>query len=122
LLDARAANARPSGRHGARASLSLSAERYIAPILGRFAHAYPDIVIDLTLDDAFVDVVSGGDGTTLRIREVIERDMIAVRLGPELRQIAVTAPVYVERNGAPAHPRELVDHPASDGDGRGGPD
>jgi DNA-binding transcriptional LysR family regulator len=100
---------RPAGTVRVHAFRS-AAERYIAPILGSFAIAYPDVVVDLTLDDAVVDVVSGGYDAALRIGEVIERDMIAVRLGPELRQIAVAAPAYVQRYGAPAHPRDLVDH------------
>jgi DNA-binding transcriptional LysR family regulator len=41
---------------------------------------------------------------------VIERDMIAVKLGPDLRQIAVAAPEYLARHGAPASPRELTTH------------
>jgi len=100
---------RPAGTVRVHAFRS-AAERYIAPILGKFATAYPDVVLDLTLDDAVVDVVAGGYDAALRIGEVIERDMIAVRLGPELRQIAVAAPDYIARHGVPAHPRELVDH------------
>lgn len=100
---------RPAGTVRVHAFRS-AAEHYIAPMLGAFAAAYPDVVIDLTLDDAVVDVVAGGFDAALRIGEVIERDLIAVRLGPELRQIAVAAPAYLEQNGVPRHPRDLLDH------------
>lgn len=100
---------RPAGTVRVHAFRS-AAEQYIAPILGAFAVAYPDVVVDLTLDDAVVDVVAGGYDAALRIGEVIERDMIAVRLGPELRQVAVASPAYIEQNGTPAHPRDLIDH------------
>lgn len=100
---------RPAGTVRVHAFRS-AAECYIAPVLGGFAAAYPDVVLDLTVDDAVVDVVAGGFDASLRIGEVIERDLIAVRLGPELRQIAVAAPAYLERNGAPEHPRDLIDH------------
>jgi DNA-binding transcriptional LysR family regulator len=83
---------------------------YLDPILMDFAERYPDVVLDITLDDEVVDVVAGGFDAALRIGEVIERDLIAVRLGPDLRQIAVASPDYLAKHGRPAHPRDLVDH------------
>ena len=87
-----------------------AAEKYIEPILPAFSRAYPDIILDLTLDDTVVDVVAGGFDAAIRIGEVIERDMVAVRLGPELRQLAVASPAYLTVHGAPMHPRDLVHH------------
>jgi DNA-binding transcriptional LysR family regulator len=87
-----------------------AAEKYIEPVLGAFAQTYPDVVLDLTLDDAVVDIVAGGYDAAIRIGEVIERDLVAVRLGAELRQVAVAAPGYGEAHGLPEHPRELVGH------------
>jgi DNA-binding transcriptional LysR family regulator len=87
-----------------------AAAAFIEPMLPRFAEAYPDIVLDITFDDEVVDMVAGGFDAAIRIGEVIERDMIAVRLGPELRQIAVAAPDYVAAHGRPVHPRDLVNH------------
>lgn len=83
---------------------------YLNPILPRFTATYRDIVLDITLDDQVVDVVAGGFDAAIRIGEVIERDMIALRLGSELRQIAVASPDYLARHGRPQHPRDLVDH------------
>ncbi|WP_157219071.1 LysR family transcriptional regulator [Flavisphingomonas formosensis] len=109
LNQVRHSRERPAGRVRVH-SFRSAAERYIVPILGQFAATYPDVELDLTLDDAVIDVVAGGYDAAIRIGEVIERDMVAVRLGPELRQIAVASPAYLAANGAPAHPRDLVHH------------
>jgi DNA-binding transcriptional LysR family regulator len=100
---------RPSGTvriHAFRAA----AARYVEPLLAGFARRHPDVVLDVTLDDEVVDVVAGGFDAAIRIGEVIERDMVAVRLGPDLRHLAVAAPDYLAEHGRPLHPRELVNH------------
>ena len=88
----------------------LAAELYLDPILGSFYQAYPDVILDITVDDTVVDVVAGGYDAALRIGEFIERDMIATRLGPDLRQLAVASPDYIDRHGAPQTPRDLTAH------------
>jgi DNA-binding transcriptional LysR family regulator len=87
-----------------------AADLFLKPMLRSFGEACPDVVLDDTLDDEVVDVVAGGYDAAIRIGEVIERDMIAVRLGPDLRQIAVASPEYLARYGAPGNPRELTTH------------
>ena len=87
-----------------------AARNYIDPILEEFTRQYPKIVLDITLDDEVVDIVAARYDVALRIGEVIEKDMVAVRLGPELRQIAVATPDYLQRHGQPTHPRDLVNH------------
>jgi DNA-binding transcriptional LysR family regulator len=87
-----------------------AADAYIEPILPAFAQAYPDVVLDITLDDEVVDMVAGGFDAAIRIGEVIERDLIAVRLGPDLRQVAVASPGYLAAHGRPEHPRDLLHH------------
>ena len=88
----------------------LAAELYLDPILGSFYQAYPDVILDITVDDTVVDVVAGGYDAALRIGEFIERDMIATRLGPDLRQLAVASPDYIDQHGAPQTPRDLTAH------------
>ncbi|MGE7370375.1 LysR family transcriptional regulator [Neorhizobium sp. NPDC001467] len=85
-------------------------QKHVEPIVEAFTEAFPDIVLDMTLDDEVVDIVAGGYDVGLRIGEVIEKDMVAVRLGPELRQVAVATPGYLQRYGYPEHPRDLVNH------------
>lgn len=87
-----------------------AAAKYLDPILPAFTRDYPDIVLDITLDDEPLDIVGGGFDASLRIGEVIEQDLVAVRLGPEMRQLAVAAPAYLANQAPPAHPRELIHH------------
>jgi DNA-binding transcriptional LysR family regulator len=88
----------------------VAADLFLKPLLASFHEAYPEIVLDITLDDEVVDAVAEGFDAAIRIGEVIEQDMIAVRLGGDLRQIAVAAPNYLARAGTPSHPRELTAH------------
>jgi DNA-binding transcriptional LysR family regulator len=109
LGDAQRQGARPAGIVRVH-SFRYPATRFIAPILAEFSTAYPEITLDITLDDAVVDIVAGGFDAAIRIGEVIERDMIAVRLSPDISQIAVAAPAYLAKYGTPCHPRELAAH------------
>ncbi|MBS0416280.1 MAG: LysR family transcriptional regulator [Proteobacteria bacterium] len=87
-----------------------AADLYVRPVLKSFHEAWPDVVLDITVDDEVVDLVAGRFDAAIRIGEVIEKDMVAMRLGPDLRQIAVAAPEYLARRGTPQHPRDLVSH------------
>ena len=88
----------------------IAADLFLTPMLARFARDYPGVVLDVTLDDAVVDIVAAGYDAAIRLGEVIERDMVALRLGPELRQIAVAAPSYLAEHSAPATPHDLLAH------------
>ncbi len=83
---------------------------FLAPMLQRFAAVHPHVVLDITSDDIAVDMVAGRYDAAIRIGEVIEQDMIAIRLGPDMRQIVVAAPGYLSRHGEPAVPRDLQRH------------
>jgi DNA-binding transcriptional LysR family regulator len=87
-----------------------AADLYVRPILRSFHEMYPDVILDITVDDEVVDLVAGRFDAAIRIGEVIEKDMVAVRLGPDLRQVAVASPDYLARRGAPQHPRDLLSH------------
>lgn len=91
-------------------AIRSASRKYIEPILARFSKLYPDVVVDLTIDDTVTDLVAGGYDVALRVGEVIEKNMIAVRIGPELRQVAVATPEYVATHGQPEHPRDLLQH------------
>lgn len=84
--------------------------RHVGPVLAGFHAAFPDIQLDITVDDAIVDLVAGGYDVGFTLGEVIEKDMIAVRVGGELRQLAVASPAYLERHGRPATPKDLHAH------------
>jgi DNA-binding transcriptional LysR family regulator len=102
-------------RHGPRGTVRITAfrsaaEHYLLPILSDLREALPEVVLDITLDDALTDPVADGFDLAIRIGEVIAQDMVAVALGKELRQIAVAAPEYLSSHGIPHHPRELLAH------------
>jgi DNA-binding transcriptional LysR family regulator len=87
-----------------------AADLFLRPLLRPFHDAYPDVVLDITLDDEVVDIVAGGYDAAIRIGEVIDQDMVAIKLGPDLRQVVVASPDYLARRGTPRHPRDLVSH------------
>ena len=83
---------------------------YVAPILAAFHTAYPDVKLDILVDDAIVDLVAGGFDVGFTLGEVLEKDMVGVRLGGEMRQIAVASPDYIARHGRPETPKDLHTH------------
>ena len=101
------------GRVGGRLcihSQRLAYETILAPALRAFLDAYPDIVLDVKIDDAVIDIIAGGFDAGLRLGELLDQDVIAVRLGPDLRQVAVASPDYLARHGIPQAPRDLAGH------------
>jgi DNA-binding transcriptional LysR family regulator len=87
-----------------------AAQLVLAPGLGAFAKAYPDIVLEIVTDDRFTDMVEGGFDAGVRLGESLQSDMIAVRIGPEMRGAVVAAPSYFETMPRPFHPRDLGAH------------
>lgn len=88
----------------------MAARLEVAPALARFAAAAPDAVLDLTVTDAIVDFVAEGFDAALRPGEVIDQDMVSVRIGADHRQIAVASPAYLEEHGRPGTPEDLGRH------------
>jgi DNA-binding transcriptional LysR family regulator len=88
----------------------IAALRFIAPLLGRFNAAYPDIVLDIKVEDALTDIVAGRFDAGIRLGESLDKDMVAVKLSGELEMWAVGSPDYFARHGVPKTPRELHTH------------
>ncbi|BAV99661.1 LysR family transcriptional regulator [Lysobacter enzymogenes] len=88
----------------------IAAVQYIAPLLGGFHARYPDIVVDLVTDDRLVDIVAGRFDAGVRLGEMVEQDMVTVRLGGDAEMMVVGAPEYLQRHGIPRDPRELRRH------------
>ncbi len=78
----------------------------LKPVLG----AYPDISVEFSLDSSFRNIVEEGFDAGVRLGESVEKDMIAVRIGPDWRLVAVASPAYFAANGVPRHPQDLVRH------------
>jgi DNA-binding transcriptional LysR family regulator len=101
---------RPTGT--LRLNVPASAARLVLPALvPPFLAAYPDIRLEVVVDESFVDVVAAGCDAGIRYEERLEQDMIAVPIGPRRQRIATAAsPSYLERRGRPMHPRDLLQH------------
>lgn len=94
-----------------RVTATSIAERFLSgPLLAGFVQAHPGITLDVTVSDEEFDIVAAGFDAGVRLGEVIEQDMVAVPVTGPQRELAVAAPDYIARHGAPRHPRELVDH------------
>jgi DNA-binding transcriptional LysR family regulator len=89
---------------------SLAVKMVIDPLLPSFRAAYPNIVLDITIDDSQLDIVDGHFDAGMRIGSRIERDMVAVRVSPDSRLIAVASPTYVAAHGRPSRPEDLREH------------
>ncbi|TPN59355.1 LysR substrate-binding domain-containing protein, partial [Mesorhizobium sp. B1-1-5] len=87
-----------------------AAHLVLTPRLGAFAAAYPDIVLEIVIEDRFTDVVEGGFDAGVRLGESVEKDMIAVRIGPDWRLVAVGSPAYIAGRGVPKAPQDLIGH------------
>ncbi|MGE6761120.1 LysR substrate-binding domain-containing protein [Corallococcus interemptor] len=83
---------------------------FLEPLFGKFHAAHPDIVLDVTVDDALTDLVAGGFDVGIRLGEWLDHDMVAVKLGGHLRQVPVASPRYLAKHGTPRHPRDLLKH------------
>jgi len=100
---------KPSG--SIRLTLSDHAlESVVWPKLKPVLSAYPDIGVELILDSTFRNIVEEGFDAGVRLGESVEKDMIAVRIGPDWRLVAVASPSYFATHGVPEHPRDLVRH------------
>jgi DNA-binding transcriptional LysR family regulator len=84
----------------------------LTPLLPRFRQAYPDVSVEVSIDDAAVDITEHGFDAGMRIGEAVERDMIAVRLTPDITWAVVGSPSYFVRHGWPSTPEELTHHEA----------
>jgi DNA-binding transcriptional LysR family regulator len=80
-------------------------------IVPAFLSAYPDIQMEVLAEESFVDVLAAGCDAGIRYGERLGQDMIAVPIGPRVQRFATAAsPAYLDRNGRPAHPRDLLRH------------
>lgn len=91
-------------------TLGIAARTFIAPRLARFHRAHPDVVLDIVVDDALADIVRGRFDAGIRVGGQLEKDMVAVRLTPDMKMMAVASPDYLSRRGTPTSPAELHEH------------
>lgn len=80
------------------------------PVLHRLLPTYPDINVELSIDSSLVDIVSGRFDAGVRLGEAVAKDMVATRIGPDLRMAVVGSPAYFASHPAPATPQDLARH------------
>ena len=86
--------------------------RLVLPnIIGRFLAAHPGITLEVESNDSFIDILAAGFDAGIRYDERLERDMIAIPIGPRTQRfIVAAAPAYLAAHGRPTHPNDLLHH------------
>jgi DNA-binding transcriptional LysR family regulator len=113
LTDAYEAARNLGGRAAGRLRINLmrgAIQPLFAPILAGFCDEYPDIELEIFADDALSDLIVGGFDAGVRMGEMLEADMIAVRLSSAFRFVVVGTPDYFARFGRPEKPADLAQH------------
>lgn len=87
-----------------------AAETILWPALATFLSDYPDVQVELVVDNILRDIVSERFDAGIRMGERVARDMVAVRIGPDIRMAAVATPEYFARRGKPKTPQDLATH------------
>lgn len=100
---------RPSGVlriNAARISIAM----VLQPLLAGFLKAYPEVQIELSNDEGYVDIVERGFDAGIRLGESVQKDMIAIPLGGPVSVAVVGSPAYFNKRPVPKHPSELAEH------------
>jgi DNA-binding transcriptional LysR family regulator len=112
LEDLNSFRGKPAG--SLRINSSRAAARLVlVPAALRFMQAYPDVNVEVVVDDALVDIVAGGFDAGVRLGETLAGDMIALPFGPRQRMQVVGAPAFFERHAVPRAPQDLTRLPCA---------
>jgi len=120
LAEARRESGRPAGRIRLMMSRS-AAPMVLLPRLAAFARAYPDVVLDVQIVSGPADLVAGQFDAGILTGNYIQRDMVAVRVTPDLRFAVVGSPAYFESHPIPKSPHDLAAHCCIGYNGPAGP-
>jgi DNA-binding transcriptional LysR family regulator len=88
----------------------IALDLVVLPVLPGFRAAYPDIKVELDVNDASVDIAAEGFDAGVRLGDWVERDMVAVPLTPASRWRVLGASAYLDRHGVPGKPADLLRH------------
>ena len=87
-----------------------AAKTILCPALANLLPAHPDIIVEIIVDYGLADVVADRFDAGVRLGEQVAKDMIAVRIGPDIEMAIVGAPGYFKSHPAPREPQQLIDH------------
>jgi DNA-binding transcriptional LysR family regulator len=87
-----------------------AAETILWPAVGTLIKDYPEVTVEVSVDSRLTDIIADRFDAGVRLGEQIARDMIAIRIGPELRMAVVGSPSYLARHGRPTTPHDLTSH------------
>lgn len=87
-----------------------AAQTILWPALADLLPDYPDVQVELAVETGFVDIVAERFDAGVRLGETVAQDMIAVRIGPDMRMAAVASPAYLTARGQPVTPHDLAAH------------
>ena len=91
-------------------TIDHAASHVLWPALQRLLPLYPDIQVELNVEGGFTDIVEQRYDAGVRLGESIAKDMVAVRIGPDLRMAVVGSPDYFANHSPPKTPQDLADH------------
>jgi DNA-binding transcriptional LysR family regulator len=91
-------------------SVNSFATLLLAPLVQPFLAQYPEINLEIVVDDARLDIVAGRFDAGIRVGHQVERDMTILRIADPFRMLAVAAPKYLAKRPAPVHPHDLHAH------------
>ena len=91
-------------------AVDYAADAVLWPKLSTFLREYPDIKVEIMVDYGLTDIVAQRYDAGVRHGEQVAKDMIAVRIGPDMRMAVVGAPAYFKTRSAPKTPQELIAH------------
>ena len=100
----------PAGR--LRLTVPAIVARYVLPkVLPGYLSAFPDVQVEVSVDNEVVDIIDSGFDAAIRYEERVAVDMVATPIGPKRqRYVAAAAPAYLEVYGRPVHPNDLSGH------------
>lgn len=87
-----------------------AAETVLLPVVTKLMYDYPDVNVEIGVDPGFVDIVANRFDAGVRFGETVAKDMVAVRIGPNIRMAAVGSPSYFTDRKPPRSPQELSRH------------
>src|SRR5207245_2745774 len=87
-----------------------AADAILLPKLAKLLRAYPDIKVEIIVDYGLTDIVAQRYDAGVRSGEQVAKDMMAVRIGPDMRMAVVGAPPYFKTRSEPKKPQDLIDH------------